>query len=127
MTDPTWKLSVRREHYPLTNVEANTLHTLQGTTADPGLIMHWSFPRRVSKQLRWLATYVALSRPRSLAQLRSIGLTAAIRAIIEEGPPKGLLTRFQELFETKIAETELAAVAALEELGWASAGRLPEL
>ena len=89
--------------------------------------MHWSFPRRLSKQLRWLATYVALSRPRSLAQLRSIGLTPAIRELIEEGPPEGLLSRFRELFETKIAENQVAAEAALEELGWASSGWLPEM
>ena len=72
--------------------------------------------------MKWLAVYVALSRVPSLKQLRSIGLTAKvatpIRHIIENGPPKGLVDRFAELFETKIEETMQAAAAAMQELGW---------
>jgi len=72
--------------------------------------------------MKWLAVYVALSRVPSLKQLRSIGLTAKvatpIRQIIENGPPKGLVDRFAELFGSKIEETTRAAVAAMEELGW---------
>jgi hypothetical protein len=37
------------------------------------------------------------------------------------------LSRFGELFESKIAETQIAAEAALEELGWAFSGWLPEM
>ena len=73
-------------------------------------------------EMRWLAVYVALSRVPSLKQLRSIGLTAktatAIRQIIEQGPPTGIVNRFAQLFEAKIQETMSAAVAAMEELGW---------
>ena len=35
----------RRQQVPLTIANASTLYTLQGTTADPGLIYHWKSPR----------------------------------------------------------------------------------
>ena len=80
---------------------------------------HWN---SLLMEMKWLAVYVALSRVPSLKQLRSIGLTAKvatpIRQIIEKGPPKGLVDRFAELFDSKIEETMRAAVAAMEELGW---------
>ena len=73
-------------------------------------------------EMRWLAVYVALSRVPSLAQLRSIGLTAnvatPIRQIIDGGPPQGIVNRFAELFNSKIEETMQLAEAAMEELGW---------
>ena len=102
----------------MTIITATTLHTLQGTTADPGLIYHWAFPRRVSKMLRWLSVYVALSRPRSLKQLRSIGLNDGIREIIEQGPPAGLLSRFEELFGSNIEATSVQASKVMQKLGW---------
>ena len=117
--DITYELSVQRLQLPLTIITACTLHTLQGTTADPGLIFHWTFPRRVSKMMRWLSVYVALSRPRSLAQLRSIGLSDAIREIIQQGSPKGLLDRFEEFFGGNIEKTKIEAAKVLEELRWA--------
>ena len=69
--------------------------------------------------LRWLSIYVALSRPRSLSRLRSIGLTDSIKTIIEEGPPSGLVSHFKELFGTKIDATSTEAAWVLRELGWA--------
>ena len=69
--------------------------------------------------LRWLSVYVALSRPRSLAQLRSIGLSDAIREIIQQGPPKGLLDRFEELLGGNIEKTKIEAAKVLEGLRWA--------
>ena len=110
---------MKRVQLPLTIITACTLHTLQGTTADPGLIFHWVFPRRVSKMLRWLSVYVALSRPRSLAQLRSVGISDAIRKIIEQGPPQGLINRFEELFGDNIEKTKVEAAMILGEPGWA--------
>ena len=111
-------LRVIREQVPLTIVTASTLYTLQGTTATPGLIHHFKMPNRLSRQMKWIATYMALSRVESLGQLRSIGLTDAIRDLIDEGPPEGLLTRFLELFAEKSQETEKAIKETLEELGW---------
>ena len=115
-------LKVKRRQLAVTILNASTLHTLQGATCEPGLIFHWTFPRRLSMEMRWLAVYVALSRVPSLKQLRSIGLTAKtatpIRQIIEQGPPTGIVNRFAQLFEAKIQETMSAAVAAMEELGW---------
>ena len=46
-----------------------------------------------------LATHVALSRPPSLAQLISVGLPDELRKIIEAGPPEGILTRFNDMFQ----------------------------
>ena len=113
-----WTLKVQRRQLATTISTASTLHTLQGTTATPGLIFHWNLPPRLSKELKWLAVYVALSRPPSLAQLRSVGLSPAVRKIIEAGPPEGLVGRFAALFDEKIERTQAAAQAAMEEMGW---------
>ena len=67
-------VKVGRTQMPLVTVKASTLHVLPGTTTDPGLIFHWRFPRRLQKDMRWLACYVALSQVRSLDRLRSVGL-----------------------------------------------------
>ena len=49
----------------------------------------------------WLAIYVALSRVRKLANLRSVGLTTKIRRIIEEGPPESIPAQFEKYFAEK--------------------------
>ena len=112
------KVKARREQIPLTIVTASTLYTLQGTTAEPGLIYYFKTPRRLSKIMKWIACYMALSRVRSLSSLRSIGLTKEIRALIDLGPPDGFLTRFLNVFEDKIAITEKAVNDVFAELQW---------
>jgi hypothetical protein len=97
---------------------ASTIHTLQGTTAEPGIIFHWKFPRFFSAELRWLATYVALSRPPSLRQLISIDLPDDIEKLIEGGPPEGILSRFDDMFKEKEAVTHQKALAILRQYGW---------
>ena len=109
---------VLRTQIPITTVKASTLHVLQGTTTDPGLIFHWCFPRLLRRDLRWLATYVALSRVRRLKNLRSVGLGKDIRAIMEEGPPNTLPAQFHKFFSEKEAQTVLDANAAMIALGW---------
>ena len=99
-------------------VKASTLHVLQGTAADPGLIFHWVFPRRLTGPMRWLAIYVALSRARRLENLRSIGLNKDIRRIMEAGPPDSLPAQFQRHVHEKEAHTALEADAAMAALGW---------
>ena len=111
-------LRVHRQQIPLVSLKANTLHAMQGTTADPGMIFHWVFPRRTTQSSKWLAMYVALSRVRTLAQLRSIGLTPKVREIIEMGPPEGIPGAFRELFGDLEVTTKAAAMEALIELGW---------
>ena len=91
---------------------------MQGITAQPGLIFHWRFPRFFSEELRWLATYVALSRPPSLAQLVSVGLPASLRSIIEGGPPEGVLSRFADMFSETEQATHAQAARLLRELQW---------
>ena len=61
---------------------------------------------------------MALSRVQSLGQLRSIGLTTKIKDVINNGPPKGYLTRFLNVFGEKIENTDVAIAEAMEELGW---------
>ena len=68
--------------------------------------------------MKWIAAYMALSRVRSLAEFRSIGISPAIRDLINEGPPVGMLSRFQNIFREKALDTEEALQAALTELGW---------
>ena len=53
-----------------------------------------------------------LSRPRSLATLKSVGLTDKVRAIIEQGPPEELVATFHKLFDAKIKDTKALAVEA---------------
>ena len=103
---------------PLVIQNASTLYTLQGATADPGLIFHWRFPAMLSKEMRWLTVYIALSRVRSLAQFRSIGLKDTVKELINAGPPAGMLNRFSLLFDEKADATNVAAEAAMTELGW---------
>ena len=92
------KVKAAREQVPVTIATASTLYTLQGATTTPGMIYHFRTPRRISAVMKWIATYMALSRVQSLKQLRSIGLTTTIRDIIDNGPPEGFLTRFLNIF-----------------------------
>ena len=103
---------------PLTIVTASTLYTLHGTTAEAGLIYYFNTPRRLSKVMKWIACYMALSRVRSLSALRSIGLTSDVRELIDLGPPDGFLTRFLKVFEDKMARTQKDVEEVLAELGW---------
>ena len=112
------KVKAAREQVPLTIATASTLYTLQGATTTPGMIYHFRTPRRISSVMKWIATYMALSRVQSLKQLRSIGLTTAIRDIIDNGPPEGFLTRFLDIFGEKIEQTQIAVDEAMAELGW---------
>ena len=82
------------------------------------MIFHWKYPRFFSEELRWLATYVALSRPPSLAQLISIGMPEELRKIIEGGPPEGILTRFKDMFDEIEQRTHITADELLVKLGW---------
>ena len=112
------KVKATRMQLPLVIQNASTLYTLQGATADPGLIFHWRFPAMLSKEMRWLTVYMALSRVRSLAQFRSIGLKDTVKELINAGPPAGMLNRFSLLFDEKADATNVAAEAAMTELGW---------
>ena len=104
---------VARTQIPLMPAQAVPLYSMQGTTADPGLAAYWFFPQRCTDTIRWLIVYVMLSRPRSLATLKSVNLTKQIRDIIEQGPPDDLVANFDKLFHDKIGETlELARKAA---------------
>ena len=99
---------------------ACSLYSLQGATCDLGLIAHFAMPSRADDDVKWLIVYVLLSRVRSLETLRSVGLTAKIRKIIESGPSKALAGNFERLFRNKIKSTKEAANAAVDALGWES-------
>ena len=112
-TDKTKYVWIKRTQIPLMPAKAVSLYAMQGTTADPGLVAYWFFPQRCSDTIRWLIVYVMLSRPRSLATLKSVNLTKGIRDIIEKGPPEDLVANFDLLFHDKIEQTrELARQAA---------------
>ena len=119
-TDPVTRatLSVRRTQLPLMPAKACPLYSLQGATCDPGLIAHYAMPNRADDDIKWLIVYVLLSRVRSLANLRSVGLTIKIKHIIEGGPPTMLAENFERLFRKKIDDTKAAATAAKVALGW---------
>ncbi len=113
-----YTIQVQRRQLPMTIKAASTINTLQGITTDPGLIFLWKSPRFFSKELRWLATYVALSRPPSLPQLISSGLPEDLRNMIEDGPPEGILSRFNDMFKEKEDATHIRAAEVMRELGW---------
>ena len=72
-----------------------------------------------SEELRWLATYVTLSRPPSFKQLISIGVPSSLRDVIEGGPPDGILSRFAAMFKDIEDDTHLRASELLTHQGWA--------
>ena len=107
---------VTRSQIPLLPQKQCTLHGVQGKTAEPGFIVHWTFPAKLSKVSIWLATYVSLSRPTCFNNLLSHGLPD--REIIESGPPAKITKAFDELFTAKIATTKIACARARKEMGW---------
>ena len=117
-TDATYTIQAQRLQLPMKIKTASTIHTLQGTTAEPGIIFHWKFPRFFSEELRWLATYAALSRPPSLNQLISVDLPDDIEKLIEGGPPEGILSRFDDMFREKELDTHKKALEIMRQLGW---------
>ena len=102
---------------PLMPAQAVSLYSMQGTTADPGLVAYCFFPQRCTDTIRWLIVYVMLSRHRSLATLKAVNLTQKIRDIIEQGPPDDLVANFDKLFHDKIEETRKLARQAAETHG----------
>ena len=109
-------VTVSRTQCPLLPRKQCTLHGVQGKTADPGFIAHWTFPVGLSNDSRWLAYYVSLSRPRGFSRLLSHGLPD--RDIIEGGPPENITNAFEEMFSKKIAATKQACARARAEMGW---------
>jgi hypothetical protein len=101
--DPVFGATFRvsRAQLPIMAEAACPLYSLQGSTCDPGLIAHFTMPRRADADIQWLIVYVLLSRVRSLSRLRSVGLTLKIRAIIGGGPPALLAKNFETLFREK--------------------------
>ena len=108
---------MQRKQFPLMPARPVPLYSMQGTTADPGMVAYWVFPQRCSPTIKWLIVYVMLSRPRSLATLQSVGLTEKIRNIIEAGPPEDLVANFRKLFDAKIKRTKAQAIDAAKQYG----------
>ena len=114
-------VKVRRKQLPIMPARVVPLYSMQGTTADPGLVAYRCFPDFCSETVKWLIVYVMLSRPRSLDTLRSVGLglqEEKIRALIEGGAPEDLVQSFHDLFGEKIAATKQFARQAAERYGF---------
>ena len=109
-------VQINRTQIPLLPQKQCTLHGVQGKTADPGFIVHWTFPPALTTESKWLAYYVSLSRPRSFGQLLSHGLPE--RDVIESGPPEDISKAFKELFEDKIDKTKVACAQARQDMNW---------
>ena len=93
--------------------DACPLYSLQGATCDPGLIAHFTMPKRADADLKWLIVYVLLSRVRSLSNLRSVGLDTKIRTSIKGGPPTMIADNYENIFRKKIIATHAAAATAM--------------
>ena len=74
----------------------------------------------MSEELRWHTIYVkvALSKPPSLARLRSIGMTADFRSLLEGGPPEGELTRFNSMFDDTETRPHQLVDALMQDNNW---------
>ena len=110
-------VNVQRKQFPLTPALAMPLYSVQGTTADPGMVAYWFFPQRCSPTVKWLMVCVMLSRPRSLVTRTSVGLIGKVRAIIEQGPPEELVATFHKLFDEKIKKTKALATVLAKRYG----------
>ena len=106
-------LQVQRTQLPLMPEAACPLYLLQGATCDPVLIAHFIMPRRADDDIKWLIVYVMLSRPRSLATIKSVNLTQKIHDIIEQGPPDDLVANFEQIKETRTLAREAARAHGL--------------
>lgn len=112
-----FKVRERREQLPPTIVNAPALYTLQGKTAEQGLIYYCNTPNRLSSVMKWIACYMALSRVRSLSELRFVVLTNNFRELIALGSPEGFLTRFHKFFGNMVAQAH-AQVEEVLKLSW---------
>jgi hypothetical protein len=56
VTGATFKVS--RTQLPIMPEAARPLHSLQGATCDPGLIAHFTMPRRADANIQWLIVLV---------------------------------------------------------------------
>ena len=117
------KIQIIRHQIPLMPEKACPIYSLQGTTTDPGMIAHFDMPRNSGEELQWLIVYVTLSRVRSLAQLRTVGLDSKIKNIIEGGAPEAVVAAFSTLLEPKHAATKAACQNARVALGWPAAAQ----
>ena len=70
------------------------LHSMQGMTAEPGLVARRVLPSRIDHEVQWLICCVLLVRVPSLNQLIPVGLTDNIGEIMENGPPEGVSKPF---------------------------------
>ena len=116
-------LPVDRTQLPLVPEKACSLYTLQGATTDPGLIAHLDMPNRADEDMKWLIIYVMLSRVRSLACLKTTGMSTEkarkrFRKIIEGGPPKIITEVFETHFRATVIRTKKSAKEAKATLGW---------
>ena len=116
-TEKAKYVMVARTQIPLMPVAAVSLHSMQGTSADPVLVAYWFFQQRCSDTIRWLIVYVMLPRLRSLATLKSVNLTRQIRNIIKKGTPEDLVANFDKLFREKIEATEALVRTAARAYG----------
>ena len=117
---PTSKsaVKVQRWQLPLVYGRCCPLYSMQGVTATPGLIAHFAMPRSASPAIKFLITYVLLSRVRSLDALRTLGLSNEVLEIIERGAPQELVGTFHKMFDAKIEETQKDAQIARQKLNW---------
>ena len=111
-------MNIKRRQLPIAPARVLPLYSMQGMTATPGLAAHWTMPPRLNKDVKWLICYVMLSRVPSLKQLVSFGLNNKIRAILESGPPDGVVQTFSVLFADKRKHAREAAQRAKQRLGW---------
>ena len=47
-------VNIQRKQFPLTPALAMPLYSMQGTTAEPGMVAYWFFPQRCSPTVKWL-------------------------------------------------------------------------
>ena len=124
-TRKTWKFKeaatgdttvVERYQLPIAPVLSRTIYAMQRTTAESGMVIHWRLSEYMKADEMWHATYVLLSRVRSLSTLLSHGLP--LRWILERGPPDAFIAELQNLLLSKVEATKTACRHARSQLKW---------
>ena len=94
---------------------------MQCTPGGPGIVAYWCFPDFCSETFEWLIVHVLLSRPRSLATLRSVGLArqeSKKKHLIESGAPEHLVqNNFHNIFNEKLVAFRQFAREAVQRFG----------
>ena len=112
------KVHVTRWQFPLTHAMIRTAMSSQGLTFPDGVVADLRRQGGMTDDIWWLNLYVMLSRATSLSNLLLLGLSDKVKELLEEGPPRYVRKKIQEL-QRKATSTQMRAEVEAKKLGFA--------